>query len=330
MKLLILSYNPDRASFRQRIAVYVDTLKTNGIDCEIAKLPGGLIARRKLFKLAADFDGVFLHKKTLNTFDAYYLRKHAKKTIYDFDDAVMFDDKHPERPHHKRQTSFRRTATLADLVITGNVYLAQQARRFNPNVEILPTGLDTKAYKTIAKKADDGKIRLVWIGSCPTLPHLKRISPALEEIGSRFDNVILKIISDKFFDLQNISVEKQPWFLETEAAELVSSDIGLAPLTDNNFTRGKCGFKILQYQAAGLPVVASPVGVNAELVRKGLNGYHAATVKDWVEKLSALIKDASLRTRMGQSAIQTIPPFDLDAIGPRLVALITRIIAASK
>jgi glycosyltransferase involved in cell wall biosynthesis len=279
---------------------------------------------------ANDFDAVFLHKKILNPFDAYYLKKYAKKIIYDFDDAVMFDDKQPERPHHKRQTSFRRTATLADLVIAGNVYLAEHARRFNPNVEILPTGLDTKAYNAAAKKAGDGKIRLVWIGSRPTLPHLKHISPALEEIGSRFNNVVLRIISDEFFDLQNIPVEKKSWSLETEAAELVNSDIGLAPLADNNFTRGKCGFKILQYQAAGLPVVASPVGVNAQLVRNGVNGYHAAAVMDWVEKLSALVKDTSLRTRMGQAAAQTVSSFDLDAIGPRLVALITKVIAASK
>src|SRR5208337_4799792 len=125
-------------------------------------------------------------------------------------------------------------------------------------------------------------------------------------------------------------VEKQPWSLETEAAELVSSDVGLSPLANNNFTRGKCGFKILQYQAAGLPVVASPVGVNTELVRDDVNGYHAATVTDWAEKLSALIKDTSLRTRMGQSAIQTVSSFDLDAIGPRLVTLITKVITDSK
>jgi glycosyltransferase involved in cell wall biosynthesis len=330
VKLLILSNNIGRASFRQRIAVYLDTLRAGGIDCRVEQLPQCILSRRRLFMQAKDFDAVFLHKKILNPFDAYYLRKYAKKIIYDFDDAVMFDDKHPQRPHQKRQTSFRRTAALADLVITGNFYLAEYARRFNPNIEILPTGLDTKAYKTTAKKAGDGKIRLVWIGSRPTLPHLKQISPALEEIGSRFDNVILKIISDEFFDLQHIPVEKRPWSLETEVTQLAKSDIGLAPLADNNFTRGKCGFKILQYQAAGLPVVASPVGVDAELVRDGLNGYHATTVTDWVEKLSALIKDASLRTRMGQSAAQTVSSFDLDVIGPRLVALITKVIAASK
>ncbi len=326
MKLLILSNNTSRASFRQRIAVYLDTLGASDIDCHVEQLPQWIMSRRRLFMRAKDFDAVFLHKKLLNPFDAYYLKKYAKKIIYDFDDAVMFDDKHPERPHHKRQTSFRRTAALADLVIAGNFYLAEHARRFNPNVEILPTGLDTKAYKTTTKKAGDGKIRLVWIGSRPTLPHLKHISPALEEISSRFDNVVLKIISDEFFDLKNISVEKLSWSLETEAAELVSSDIGLAPLVDNNFTRGKCGFKILQYQAAGLPIVASPVGINAELVRDDVNGYHAAAVTDWVEKLSALVKDTSIRTRMGQSAKQMVVSYDLSVLAPRLLALIKGVI----
>jgi glycosyltransferase involved in cell wall biosynthesis len=158
------------------------------------------------------------------------------------------------------------------------------------------------------------------------LPHLKHISPALEEIGSRFDNVVLKIISDESFDLQNILVEKRLWSLETEAAELVSSDIGLAPLADNNFTKGKCGFKILQYQAAGLPVVASPVGVNTELVRNNVNGYNATTVTDWVEKLSALVKDTSIRTRMGQSAKQMVASYDLSVLALRLLALIKGVI----
>jgi glycosyltransferase involved in cell wall biosynthesis len=330
MKLFVITNNPDRASFRQRIAVYLDTLRASDINCRIVQLSQCIISRRRLFMQAKDYDAVFLHKKILNPFDAYYLKKYAKKVIYDFDDAVMFDDKHPQRPHHKRQTSFRRTVLLADLVIAGNVYLAEYARRFNPNVEVLPTGLDTKAYNTIEKKAGDGKIRFVWIGSRPTLPNLRQITPALEEIGSRFDNVVLRIISNEFFDLQNIPVEKQPWALESEAAELINSDIGLAPLADNNFTRGKCGFKILQYQAAGLPVVASPVGVNTELVRDSVNGYHAVTVADWVEKLSALIKDKTIRTQMGQSAKQAVPSFDLETIGPRLVALITGGIAAPK
>jgi len=328
MNIIVVTNNPDRASFRQRIAVYLDALKTNGIDCRIEQLPGRMLSRRRLFMQAKDCDAVFLHKKTLNIFDAYYLRKYAKKIIYDFDDAIMYDNNRPEKTCRKRQCHFHRTAALADLVIAGNEYLASHARRFNANVAVLPTGLDLSAYN-ISMTRKDNKIRLVWIGSRPTLPHLKQISPALEEIGSQFGDVILKIISDDFFDLQNIPVEKHPWSLISEAAELIGCDIGLAPLEDNNFTKGKCGFKILQYQAAGLPVIASPVGVNAELIRNGTNGYYAATITDWADKLSSLIKDISLRTRMGQSARQTVLSFDLDVIGPRLVSLIKNTVAVS-
>jgi glycosyltransferase involved in cell wall biosynthesis len=108
--------------------------------------------------------------------------------------------------------------------------------------------------------------------------------------------------------------------LETEAAEIINSDIGLAPLADNNFTRGKCGFKILQYQAAGLPVVASPVGVNAELVRDGVNGYYATA--DWVDKISALVTNKQLGTLMGQAARQTVRLFDSGVIAKQLITLI--------
>ncbi len=327
MKLLVITNNPDRASFRQRIAVYIDTLRGSGIDGCVEQLPRWILSRLKLFTKAKDFDAVFLHKKTLNPFDAHYLKKHAKKIIYDFDDAIMFDDKHSETPHHKRQASFRSTVSLADLIIAGNTYLAEHAKRFNPNVEILPTGLDTNPYKTISKQPGDGKIRLVWIGSRPTLPNLEQISPALEEIGSRFDNVVLKIISDEFFDLRKIPVEKHPWSLESEATELIGSDIGLAPLADNNFTRGKCGFKILQYQAAGLPVVASPVGVNAEFVRENVNGFLAVTIDDWIEKISLLVRTPQLRASMGMQGRQFSQQFDVAVIGKRLAGIIKKCLA---
>jgi len=321
MNLLILSNNPSRASFRQRIGVYLDTVRSNGINPEVVKLPGGYLARRKLFQRAEDFDGVFLHKKKLNFFDAFWLRRYSKKLIYDFDDAVMYSPKNPESDSASHFRPFSRTVKLADMIIAGNSYLAEHARKFNPNVEILPTGLDTEAYKVQASSTNDGKIRLVWIGSKSTLRYLSDIRPALEEIGSRFDNVILRIICDDFLNLQNMPVEKYLWSGDTEASDLATCDIGLAPLPDNRFTRGKCGFKILQYTAAGLPVIASPVGVNTDYIRQG-GGYLADGVSGWIDKLCQLISDPQLRKQMGQTGRAKVQRFDLRVLGRVLIRLI--------
>ena len=324
MNLLILTNNLNRASFRQRIGIYLDILQANDIDCEVAQLPSGTLARRKLFKKAADFDGVFLHKKKLNFVDAFWLRGYSRKVIYNFDDAIMYSDKTPERNSRSHLIPFRRSVKLADIVIAGNSYLAEHARKFNARVEVLPTGLDTKAYRVDTKPKNGGKIRLVWIGSKSTLKYLDEIKPALEEIGSRFDNAILRIICDDFFDLQNMEVEKHQWSEETQVIDLATSDFGLAPLPDNRFTRGKCGFKILQYAAAELPVIASPVGVNAEYVCEGVTGFHAINTSQWVDKISELIENAELRKRMGREGRAKVKNFDIDVLGKRLLDLIVQ------
>jgi len=322
VNLLVITNNPHRASFRQRIAVYLDILRDNGIECEVARFPPGPLARRKLFKQATDFDGLFLHKKRLNTFDAFWLRRYAKKVIYDFDDAVMYSDKHPDRLSRRRQKSFQRTAKLADMIISGNSYLAEHARKFNPNVSILPTGLDINSHKLEVCPKNDRKIRLVWIGTKSTLRYLKEIKPTLEEIGSHFDNVVLRIISTHFLDLQKMVVEKRLWSEQTQGSDLVTSDIGLAPLPDDLFTRGKCGHKILEYAAAGLPVVASPVGVNSEYVRDGVNGFLASDCSEWVDKISRLLTDPQLREQMGRTGRKNVQRFDFKVLGKQLVNLI--------
>lgn len=315
--------NPKRASFRQRIEVHLDTLHAKGIHSTVVKLPSGSLARRKMFKQAADFDCVFLHKKALNPFDALWLRRCGRNIIYDFDDAIMYDPNAPDRNSTSRFRRFCRSVNLARLVIAGNSYLAEHAMRFNGNVEVLPTSLDTKAYRIEAGPQKDDKIRLVWIGSKSTLRYLTEIRPALEEIGSRFENVVLRMICDQFFDLQNMELEKRAWSTETQVPDLISSDIGLAPLPDNRFARGKCGFKILQYAAASLPVVTSPVGVNAEYVTDGVTGYHASSVAQWVDRMTELIQSAKLRKQMGDAGRVYVERFDVDVIGEKLCRLIT-------
>lgn len=321
MNLLVLTNNPSRASFRQRIEVHLHSLGNNGINCQVLKFPSGSWPRQRLLKKCAEFDAVFLHKKRMNPLDAMTLRRNAKRIIYDFDDAIMYSDKTPDKPSRKRLISFKRTVKLSDLVIAGNKYLADHAQMFNKNVQLLPTGLNLREYHIDHKKPDD-KIRLVWIGSKTTLPYLYNIKDALEEVGTRFDNVILRIICDDFFDLQNMPVEKHRWSLETQAKDLMESDIGLAPLPDNNFTRGKCGFKILQYQSASLPAIASPVGVNAELIKHGNNGLLANNTSEWIECISQLVKDRQARKQMGQAAMSDVQDFDLKVIGQQLAELI--------
>lgn len=322
MKLLVIARNPDRASFRLRIASYLEHLHSRGIQSEVVILPSGALARRKLFQRAADFDCVFLHKKRLNAFDAFWLRRYARKIIYDFDDAIMYSADTTERDSPAHFKPFRRTVALANKVIAGNPYLAGHALKFNHNVEVLPTGLDTKAYRIEAKPQKDEKIRLVWIGSKSTLSYLLELKPALEEIGGHFNNVVLRIICDQFFDLQNMPVEKRAWSLETQVGDLVSSDIGLAPLPDNRFTRGKCGFKILQYAAAGLTTITSPVGVNADYVKHGETGYHASDNQQWIDRMTELIRNPELRKEMGCIARTHIEKFDIEFIGEKLYGLL--------
>ena len=322
MKLLVVTNNPHRASFRQRIEVYLDTLNANGIVCEVVKLPSGFLARKKLFKQAKDFDGVFLHKKGLNFVDGFWLRRYSKKIIYNFDDAVMYSDKKPDRNSRSHFIPFRRSARLADMVIVGNSYLAEHAQRFNSNVRILPIGLQVSDYKLDVPPKNDGKLRLVWIGSKSTLNYLAELKPVLEEIGERFDNVILCIICDTFFDLDNMSVDKQLWSKETRRIGLATSDIGLAPLPNNRFTKGKCSFKVLEYASAGLPVVASPVGTNADHIRDNVTGFLVTSPQEWFDRITQLIKDEQLRKKMGQQGRIHAEKFDINTIGKKFAELI--------
>ncbi len=326
MKLLIITNNPNRASFKQRIGAYLDILRTNGIDCEVAKLPAGSLARRRLFKRAPDFDGVFLHKKGLNPLDAFWLGKYSRKIIYNFDDATMYSDKTPDyySPSHFR--GFRRSVTLADMVITGSSYLAEHALKLNHNVKVLPIGLAVSDYKTDCPTKSNNKIRLVWIGSKTTLQYLAEIKPALEQIGARFDKVLLRIICDDFFDMENMEVEKHFWSKESRAADLATSNIGLAPLPDNRFTRGKCSFKVLEYGAAGLPVVASPVGTNSDYVLDGVTGLFATDMQQWTDRITQLVKDPHLRKKMGEEGLRQAKKLDISIIGKQLTDLIGKLL----
>ncbi len=322
MKLLILSNNLSRPSYRQRIGDFLPFFQENGVFSEVYQLPKERFRRWLLFKSARNYDAVLLHKKCLNFFDAKTLRRHAQKIIYDFDDAIMYSPKKPDSDRTSHFRLFKRTVQLADCVIAGNDYLAEHARRFCSNVHVLPTGLDTKPYLSDSVKRQDHKIRLVWIGSRSTLKYLQEICPILEQASKEDVCLCLRVIADDFPTLHYLKLEKHMWELDTQATDLLGCDIGLAPLPDNRFTRGKCGFKILQYFAAGLPVIASPVGVNAELIEKSCAGFVANTPQQWQEAIENLARHPERREQMSQKAKQFIRQYDTPVLANEFLRII--------
>lgn len=323
MRLLILTNNPQRASFRQRFGIYLPILAAGGIDCQVAALPAGLVARLGLYRRAKDYDGVIWHKKALNPIDAFFLRRSVSRLLYNFDDAVMFSDKRPDSdsPTHRRR--FLRTLKLSDLVLVGSRYLAEQARPHHSKVVILPLGLEVSRYGGPVERPTDGQIRLVWIGSKSTLGYLKALSPVLDQLAERYPNLTLRIIGDEFIDLEQIPVEKVVWNADSRFVRLAECDIGLAPLPNDRFSMGKCSFKVLEYSASGLPVVASPVGTNADHILDGKTGFLAATPDQWLAYLDRLIADAELRRTMGAAGRSHASNYDISIVGQKLVAILT-------
>jgi len=323
-RLLILTRNRANAAFRQRIEPYVAPLAARGVACEVVELARCPWARRGQIRRGRAFDGVLLHRKTLTAWDAWAFRAAARRLIYDFDDAVMVQARSPDRPHAGRLRRFRRTMARADLVIAGNRILAEHAHAAGAShVEIVPTGLDVSRFAPKPMGAAERRVRLVWIGSASTLKQLEPFRPTFEALGQAVPGLVLRVIADADLHVPGLAVENVRWRLEDEARLLAESDVGIAPLPDTPFTRGKCGFKVLQYMAAGLPVVTSPVGVNAEYVRHGETGLWARGPEDWLGAVRQLAEDRALRERLGREGRRRAErEFDFGVLAPTVCAAI--------
>ena len=323
VRILIVTSDPDSASYRLRIKRYVPVLETAGYVCVESVLPKGELGRLKFFRGMKGYDLLIWHKRIANPIVAAMLKRYASPIVYDLDDAIMYDPNDPERADGKRLKGFGRIAGAADRVIAGNEYLADHVREYCDKVEVLPTAVEVDKYKVGSGKADDGKVRLVWIGSSSTLPFMRARKEVFEEIGKRYDNVVLRLIADCFFDLENMEVEKVQWSEAGQYEAICGGDIGLAPTPEDKFTRGKCGFKILQYMAAGLPVVADSVGLNAEIVDDGVTGYMPKDGQGWVEKLAELVEDKAKRDEFGRVAREKVEArYDVGKIGERFLEIV--------
>jgi glycosyltransferase involved in cell wall biosynthesis len=250
-------------------------------------------------------DAVVLQRKLLAPWQLYLLRRAARTLLFDFDDAVFLRDSYaPRGPHSSRRLRrFQATVAAADAVVAGNDFLRERAGRWTEprRVCVIPTCVDPLPYPTAGHERQGDGVQLVWVGSASTLQGLEAVRSLLEVVGRNVPGLSLKLICDRFLRLRQLPVVACPWSAATEAAELAAADVGISWLPDDLWSRGKCGLKVLQYMAAGLPVVANPVGVQAELVQHTVTGFLAETPRQWVEAVGRLAADAELRRRMGEA-----------------------------
>ena len=308
MKLVGLVESPEHVSCRYRVRAFEPELRRRGWDLALEAIPPGALARPRLLRRQRGADVILLQRRLLHPLHLRLLRGAARRLIYDFDDAVLYRDSYsPKGPHSRRRAArFRRTVRAADAVIAGNGFLAAEAARFCDarKVVVVPTCIDAGAYPVRERPARRDGLELVWIGSSSTLQGLERCGPLLEAIGEAVAGLRLRVICDRFPRLGAIPVIPCPWSAEAEAGYLAEADVGFSWMPDDVWSRGKCGLKVLQYMAAGLPVVANPVGVHTEMVEHRASGFLADGPADWVEAVRALAGDPGLRVTMGRRGRQ--------------------------
>lgn len=330
--LFVIPYpHGESPSQRFRFEQYLETLRASGFEIELQSfLPSGkwklmyatghLLAKMKmlitgiirrfllLFRLP-QFDFVFIHREAAPIGPPLWELAAAwifrRKIIYDFDDAIWMSD--VVREHFlvrvlKWRGKVKTICTHSWRVSCGNEYLASYARHFNQRVHYNPTTIDTEHHHNPAlyPKQNKSKITVGWTGSHSTLKYLENIEHVLQQLEKQHPQIEILVIADRAPALRLQSLRFLPWRAATEIADLTRMDIGIMPLPDDPWAKGKCGFKILQYMSIGIPSVVSPVGVNADIVQHGTHGYHALTDDDWLKYIGMLIENATLRKEMGQ------------------------------
>jgi glycosyltransferase involved in cell wall biosynthesis len=285
-----------------RIQHYFPYLRRQGVEVDLRVIPRGRISRSRLFGELPAYDLVYIQRRLLSPLDLFVLRRASKRLVYDFDDAVMYrSSRHSNQVSLSRRWAFKRMVRTSDAVIAGNQFLKGEALRYvgEERVTVVPTAVDMERYPPKDYGEPGDSITVGWIGSGSTLWYLRNLMPVLETLYERCPRLKLKVVSDEFFDCPTVPIVKKKWALEDEVSDLQSFDIGLMPLTEDLWSQGKCGLKAVQYSAAGIPVVCSPIGINRDIVEDGLNGYWASMDDQWVERISRLVDDPPLRVKMG-------------------------------
>jgi glycosyltransferase involved in cell wall biosynthesis len=256
---------------------------------------------------------IFIHREVAHigppVFEWIIKYIFRKKIIYDFDDAIWFrnySEKNKIARFFKSPWKVKYICKWADVIIVGNDYLKSFAIKYNKRVVVIPTTIDTEYHKPLPDKDYNTKKTVIgWTGTLTTLRQLDLILPVLQKLEEKYDFEFLVISNEKpEINIKPFNFIK--WNKDTEIADLQKINIGIMPLYDNEWEKGKCGFKGLQYMALEIPAVMSPVGVNTKIITDGKNGFLAKTEQDWFDKLSVLIENKQLRKELGKVGRKTV------------------------
>jgi len=255
------------------------------------------------------YDAIYIHRILFPKGVFKGLRILGKKIIFDFDDAIYLATKSRSNNFVERFKSPNKASyivKISDRIIAGNSLLSDFVKKFNKNVKVIPTCVDTDIYNNNDAGNKRDVLTIGWIGSATTAEYLNELRGIFIELAKKYPCLNFKIIGGelKIDGLDTITSKK--WRLEDEISDLRSIDIGIMPMPDSDWTRGKCGFKALLYMSMQIPCVCSPVGVNKEIIQDGVNGFLALSEREWIDKLSALIENEDLRKRIGRAGRETV------------------------
>lgn len=334
--LFIAAHRPGRSpSQRFRFEQYIDHFRNSGYRCDFSWIitesddrffykPGRFFSKfmvvlrslRTRFRDAArasEYDIVFVQREAFMTGSSYFEKRFSRskaKLVFDFDDALWLldtSDANKSLDWLKDPSKTDRIIACSDLVIAGNAYLAGYAKKFNKNVVVIPTTIDTSVHRKMTQEKMDGRICIGWTGSITTIKHFEYAVPFLLKLKEKYgDKICFKVIGDNSYKNDKLDICGNAWAEATEVNDLAEIDIGIMPLPNDEWAKGKCGLKGLSYMAMEIPAVMSPVGVNSEIIADGANGFLASSDAEWVEKLSLLVDSPELRARMGAEARRTV------------------------
>jgi glycosyltransferase involved in cell wall biosynthesis len=365
IRVLALSPIPEEgAGCRFRIAQFIPHLESVGVHVTLRSLytpeffrlvyKRGHYVRKSLtfaqlvlkrlnsLRDVSRFDVIYIYREIFPIGPAFVeqwlARRQRPPIVFDFDDAIFLpsvSDANRVIGALKQPSKVSAIIRGSAHVIAGNDYLADYARTFNDAVTMLPTCVDTSRFVPLphAPAADgSGRIPVIgWIGSPTTSLYIRQLAPVLRQVGEHHRFVLRVSGAGEPLAIDGVVTEEAPWTLADEVRLFNSCDVGVYPLADDEWSKGKCGFKAIEFMACGVPVVAAAVGVNREIIEDGVNGFLASSDAEWVDKIGRLLRDAELRRRFAAAGRRTVEQrYSLHQNAPRLAAAIRDVAERSR